>query len=146
MEDKLDTLLHSSFEELVKTNTITREVQLTDNLKVTLKGLNSKQSLSAESYFEKNWVYIGDIVGRARKLSIISAAVVKINEIEIDRSTDEKDMSATLKIRNKLLELGGEVIDCLYEEYIEILKQRQKMFKDFGGALKNFIAPPQEKS
>ena len=45
MEDKLDTLLHSSFEELVKTNTITREVQLTDNLKVTLKGLNSKQRL-----------------------------------------------------------------------------------------------------
>ena len=83
MEDKLDTLLHSSFEELVKTNTITREVQLTDNLKVTLKGLNSKQSLSAESYFEKNWVYIGDIVGRARKLSIISAAVVKSTKLKL---------------------------------------------------------------
>jgi hypothetical protein len=143
---ELDRLLDESLGELITTNVVTETFRLTDKLELTLKALDIKETLGAESYFEKNWAYAGDIIGRARKLSIVSAATIKINGVDVDRTTPEKDLESTIKIRERFSKMGGEIVDCIYEKYLGILEKRQNIFCDYGGALKNFLKPLPEKS
>jgi hypothetical protein len=136
--------LEMAFGELLQTNEVSEKMFITEKTAITLKTLNIDQSLRAESFFDPRWAMMGDIITRGRKLSIIAAATDCVNDKKMKRDSQEEESLTNAAIREIYLKLGGEIIDCIYDKYLELVEKRQNLLKDLGGQIQNFLNPHQE--
>lgn len=121
----------SLFDEIITKGTITGDVTLGDNLKITLKVLDTGELLAAEADATTNHPFFpADIVSRGRVVSILTSATVYLNGIEIEQpSLSKEENNARKKVLfKKYMALPVHQIDKAYDRYKELQEEQKKLF------------------
>lgn len=135
MENKNNEAISSDiislFDAIITKGTITGEVNLGDNLNITLKVLDTGELLAAEAEATTNHPFMpDDIVSRGRIVSILTAATVSLNGIEIEQSSLSKEDNRLRKrtLFKKYMALPVHLVDKAHNKYKELQAKQEKMF------------------
>lgn len=135
MENKKNEAISSDivslFDAIITKGAITGDVTLGENLNITLKVLDTGQLLAAEAEATTNHPFMpDDIVSRGRIVSILTAATVHLNGIEIEQSSLSKEENRARKqtLFKKYMALPVYMIDKAYDKYKELQEEQKKIF------------------
>lgn len=135
MENKKNEAISSDivslFDAIITKGAITGDVTLGENLNITLKVLDTGQLLAAEAEATTNHPFMPeDIVSRGRIVSILTAATVYLNGIEIEQSSLSKEENRARKntLFKKYMALPVYMIDKAYDKYKELQEEQKKIF------------------
>ena len=121
----------SLFDAIITKGSITGEVTLGDNLNILLKVLDTGELLAAEAEATTNHPFMpDDIVSRGRIVSILTAATVSLNGIEIeqDNLTKEENRIRKQTLFKKYMALPVYLVDKAYAKYKELQEKQQKVY------------------
>lgn len=135
----------SLFDEIITKGVITGDVTLGENLNITLKVLDMGELLAAEAEATTNHPFMpDDIVSRGRIISILTAATVHLNGIEIQQSslTNEENRARRNTLFKKYMSLPVHLVDKAYDKYKELQQEQRDVYskpiEDFQEDIKNF--------
>lgn len=135
MENKKNEAISSDiislFDDIITKGAITGDVTLGENLKITLKVLDMGELLAAEADATTNHPFFpGDIVSRGRIISILTAATVCLNGIDIEQSNLSKEENKERKnmLFKKYMALPVHLVDKAYDKYKELQDKQKEVF------------------
>ena len=135
----------SLFDAIITKGSITGEVTLGDNLNITLKVLDTGELLAAEAEATTNHPFMpDDIISRGRIVSILTAATVSLNGIEIEQAklTKEENRARKQTLFKKYMGLPVHLVDKAYNKYKELQEKQREMYSkpvdELQEGIKNF--------
>ena len=144
-DNAISTDIASLFDALITQGTITGDVTLGENLNITLKVLDTGELLAAEAEATTNHPFMpNDIVTRGRIISILTAATVALNGIDIEQSklTKEENNARRNMLFKKYMGLPVYLVDKAYDKYKELQEKQKEMFtkpiEELQEDIKNF--------
>ena len=143
MEDEnMNSDLNLFFDGFIKTGNVVEEKEVTQGFKVKVKVLDTGELLIAESIMSNSSAPV-DIVARVRAASILSQAIISINEIPIDRDdyTEKEIRMRRGLLYKQLLKMPPVVVEKAYRFYIECVEKQNSKYENFQetvGDMKNF--------
>lgn len=131
-------ILTEAFDALITKGKITREVDISGLVKLTMSPLSTSQFLEADT------VYIAavpnvpaDVVARVRTVSCIVHSIVAINGKPVPTGTeDEKSFRDSLFAQ--FMKLPPAVLDNLAAEYRSLVDEQRKLFTSMEDVVENF--------
>lgn len=135
----LDLLLN----DFIKNGIVEKTKLIVPGFKVRLKVLDTGELLTAEAFMDMS-VAPKDIVARVRAASILSQAIISINDVDIiPEGFDSQNYIISRKrdLYQKLLKMPAMVVQKTYEFYIECVKEQNDKYEDLEGTIediKNF--------
>jgi hypothetical protein len=139
-----DQELANFFEGFLKEGVIIREKEVVPGFKVKLKVLNTEELLVAESILKNQNPHIpSDVVIKVRAASILSQAILKLNDMDVERE-DLSDSENELRRRalyKQVLRMPALVIQKTYEFYVEAVQEQNALYeepKKLGEKIENF--------
>lgn len=125
--------LNLLFDNFLKPGIVIKEKEVVGGFKVKLKPLTTGELLTAEAIMDSSSAP-ADVVARIRGASILSQAVIAINDVEIEQSdyTPQELRNRRLVLYRQLLKMPPVVIQKAYELYIECVNEQNKKYDDVG--------------
>lgn len=135
--------LNIFFDNFIKSGEVVKEKEIAPNFKVKLRVLNTGELLSAESIMKATTDIPADIVAKVRAASILSQAIISINDLEIEKNnlTQEENNMRRVNLYKQLLKMPAIVIQKSYELYIEAVKEQNDLYENLDETIekvKNF--------
>lgn len=126
--------LNLLFDNFLKPGVVLKEKEVVKGFKVKLKPLTTGELLSAEAIMD-NSTAPADIVAKVRGASILSQAIVSLNDVEIERDdfTPQESRGRRLELYRQLLKMPPMVIHKAYSFYIECVEEQNSKYQDIPG-------------
>ena len=132
------------FENFLKEGTIVKEKEIVPGLKIKIKVLNTEELLVAESILSNQNPHIpSDVIIKVRAASILSQAIVKLNDMDIERDnlSEEENNARRRGLYKQVLKMPALVIQKAYEFYIEAVQEQNSIYdnpKELSDKISNF--------
>lgn len=138
-DDDLDLF----FNDFIKKGRVEKEGEVVPGLRVRLKVLNTGELVSAEALMRMSSEFPPDVVVKIRGASILSQAILSINNYEIEKENMEIEQikQRRSKLYRQLLEMPAYVVQKTYELYLDAVIEQNKFYseaKETAGKIKNF--------
>lgn len=125
------------FESLINKGYVTKEIAL-DNLKLTMKVLDTAEILQADAVFTESSGNIPeDVLHRLRVVSNLSYAIMSINDVTVPKDAKEA-YEMRHQIREILMKLPPTVIEYLAKQYRTMVDEQDKIYENLGEHIENF--------
>ena len=125
--------LNLFFENFLKTSELIKEKEITPGLTVKLRVLSAGDLLVAQSIMGHSDSPT-DIVVKIRAASILSQALISINEMVIERDgfTEREIRERRVALYSQLLKMPSMVIQKMYELYLEAVEEQNNKYTNFS--------------
>lgn len=139
-----DQELSNFFENFLKEGIIIREKEVVPGFKVKLKVLNTEELLVAESILKNQNPHIpADVVIKVRAASILSQAILKLNDMDVERDDLPEDTNELRRraLYKQVLRMPALVIQKTYEFYVEAVQEQNALYDNpekLGKKIENF--------
>ena len=120
------------FDNLITKGKISKTVELSDNLTIEIRTLDTWETLMADARIPLNIIgAASDVSARARYVSILASATVSINGIDInqDSLTSNENARRIDEVYKKYMELPPALLDLLKEEYDKLVEKQMEFYK-----------------
>ena len=130
-DNAISTDIASLFDAIITQGSVTGEVTLGENLNIMLKVLDTGELLAAEAEATTNHPFMpDDIVSRGRIVSILTAATVSLNGIDIEQKHLTKEDNRVRKhtLFKKYMALPVYLVDEAYAKYKELQEKQKNIY------------------
>lgn len=120
------------FDNLITKGYLTRTVELTKDLSIELKVLDTWETLMADARIPLAFVDgVKDITNRARMVSELASATVSVNGVNIKQEslTDKENATRVDELYKKYLKLPPSLLDLLRDEYTKLATEQMEFYK-----------------
>lgn len=147
-ENSMDEL-NSLLDDFILNGRVEKTKLVVPGFNVKLKALDTGELLIAEALMD-NSSAPKDIVARVRAASILSQAIIEINDVKIDieGAGYSVNKAKRLKLYRQLLKMPAMVVQKTYEFYLECVETQNGKYSDPTELIedvKNFSEPHLEK-
>lgn len=120
------------FDSFIKNGEVQKEKEIAKGFKVKLRALDTGELLIAESIMDKSTAP-ADIVAKVRAASILSQAIVAVNDVPIEREdyNNIEIRRRRMQLYTQLLKMPPVIIHKTYEFYIECVEDQNSKYRDF---------------
>mgnify|MGYP006928590841 CR=1 FL=1 len=120
------------FDNLITKGYLTRTVELTKDLSIELKVLDTWETLMADARIPLAFVDgVKDVTNRARMVSELASATVSVNGVNIKQEslTDKENATRVDELYKKYLKLPPSLLDLLRDEYTKLATEQMEFYK-----------------
>lgn len=137
-ENELNKDLQLLFDGFIKEGKVIEEKEVVPGFKVKLKVLDTGELLAAEAIMSTSTAPV-DIVARVRAASILSQAIIELNDSTIEKEgMTESDIRIRRALLYKqLLKLPAVVVQKSYSFYIDCVNKQNKIYENPKETLEN---------
>ena len=139
-----DKELDVFFENFLKEGVVIKEKEVVPGFKIKVKVLNTEELLVAESILTNQNPHIpSDVIIKVRAASILSQAILKLNDMDIERE-DLPELDNNMRRRalyKQILKMPALVIQKAYEFYVEAVREQNALYdspEKLGEKIGNF--------
>lgn len=132
--------LNGFFEGFIKKNQLIKEYDFGNDFKVKMRPCKTAELMDAELFVRgQNPGVPIDTMVKLRAAAILSKAIVSLCGVEIEKpELDEKDNDIRrISLYTKLLDLPPELIEKMYQSYIDVVDEQAGMFSNPGQLKEN---------
>lgn len=131
--------LNVFFESFIKTGHVVLEEEIVPDLKIKVRPLNTGELLSAEAILKTGGGMPDDIVAKVRAASILSQAIISINEIDIESDESAPGINSMKRVQlyQTLLKMPPIVVHKGYKLYVKAVKMQNEKYEDMKGMFEN---------
>jgi hypothetical protein len=125
--------LEQFFDGFIKKGVVIKDREIVPGMKIKLKVLDTGELLAAESILSATNPNIPpDVIQKVRGASILSQALLSINDMVVERETLTKEEIRLRRISlyQNLLRMPAIVIQKAYELYVEAAREQNKLYED----------------
>lgn len=138
--DTISRDLNSFFENFIKKNQLVKEYDFGNDFKVKMRPCQTAELMDAELFVRgQNPGVPVDTMVKLRAAAILSKAITSLCGVEIekpDASEDENNIRR-ISLYTKLLELPPDLIEKMYECYINVVDEQARMYTTPGKLKEN---------
>ncbi|MCX8074098.1 MAG: hypothetical protein N2749_00730 [Clostridia bacterium] len=135
--------LNIFFDNFIKTGEVVKEKEIAPNFKVKLRVLNTGELLAAETILKATNDIPTDIVAKVRAASILSQAIISINDLDIEKNnaTQEENNLRRINLYKQLLRMPAIIVQKTYALYIDAVQEQNSLYENLDETVekvKNF--------
>lgn len=136
IEDKKEDItsdLNDFFDNFIKEGSIIEEREIVPKFKVKVRVLSTGELVAAEAIMSRSSAP-SDVVAKVRGCSILSQAIVALNDnpIELPTYTEDECRRRRIILYKQLLKMPAIVIHKAYKFYVECVTKQNNLYTDFG--------------
>jgi hypothetical protein len=133
--------IENLFEGFIKPGLLIKEEEVAPGWKIKLKPLSAGDMIQAEMNITiKNPYILPDTIVKVRSASILSYAILAINDLNIESDTEEATNARRSALFDQLLKLPGILIEKMYDFYVKVVNEQNKAYenKELAKDIENF--------
>ena len=140
MKNELNNDINNVFEDFLIQGEIRREKEVVEGLTVEVKPLNAEELITAESIASETHSGSMDVVAKIRAAGILSQAITKFAGVPIEKKDCDKKENRYRRINLycQILKMPPFVIQKIYEFYIEVVEEQEKLYSDTEKTIEDF--------
>lgn len=134
------------FNEVITKGIVTKEREITKGFRVKLRPLDAGEQVTSQMVMARDNPYIpSDTVDKVRMVSMLSRAIISINDVPIQKEDNDKNQNLDRinKLYKRLMNLPASIVDGTYKLYLDCAEEQRLLYDpgegtDLGEKAENF--------